>query len=168
MYEVFFTFYWSSIDCWYSDVFNISSQFSSLVAICLRFYVFILFCTIFLLVPFLLLLVLLFYLSSWIVLIVQKGSFVRFVELTQLCISLSCLLVYECFILGLIVFWIRLYLVASNWGAVVETSVGDNSIRLEKHFLVKKIRKIHLAACNGLFQYLRVLWWVLRSVFQSV
>ena len=62
----------------------------------------------------------------------------RFVGLIWLWISLSCLLVYGCMALCLILFSTGFLLVASDWGAVVENTVTDSHIRFERYFFCEK------------------------------
>ena len=101
---------------------------------------FILSYSVFLLFLFLFFLVLLFNLNLQIVLIVLNGRLVRFVGFMLLQIPLSCLLVYECLALGLILSSVGLLLVVSDWDAVAENSVGDSNIRFERHIFFLKVR----------------------------
>ena len=99
---------------------------------------FILSCAIFLLFLLLFFLILLFNLISQIVLIVMNGRLARFVGFIWLQISLSCLLVYEYQALSFVLFSVGILIVVSDWGAMVDNSVGDSNIRLERHIFCEE------------------------------
>ena len=85
---------------------------------------------------FLIFLVLLFNLSSQIVLIVLKGRLVRIVGVVFLWICLSCSLVYGYFATGFVLALFGVLFVVSDWGVVEDISVSVISIRFDRHIFL--------------------------------